>query len=174
MHGEGPIISNINWLFAAPKLQQTKCSFWKSILGFWFNLRVGLTKSKPASHVEVLRQPIFSNPLILNTTSLPLGVCGLSEGCAIANSGCTKIKDLWDLEGGAWKSLQALRMTYHATNRNIKEIIMVNIPWNPATYTNHFQAGDWISKRVSGNNTALAWVYHVTEITPNMVQVIEF
>jgi hypothetical protein len=74
----------------------------------------------------------------------------------------------------AWKTLQALQMTYHATNRNNREIIITNIPWNPTTYTNHFQAGDWINKRVSENNIALAWVYHVTEVTPNTVQAIEF
>jgi hypothetical protein len=74
----------------------------------------------------------------------------------------------------AWKSLQALRMTYHATNRNNRKFIIVSIPWNPATYTNCFQVGDWISKRISGNNIALAWVYHVTEVTLNTVQAIEF
>jgi hypothetical protein len=138
MHGRGPNILDINWPFAAPKLKQTKCSFWKSILRSWLNVRVGLTKSKPTSHAEVLRQPIFSNPLILNTTGLPLGVCGLNEGRTIVNFGCTRIKDLWDSEGRAWKNLHALRMTYHATNRNNKKIIIVSIPWNPTTYTNHF------------------------------------
>jgi len=119
-----------------------KCSFWKSILGYWFNVRIGLVKSELASHGKVLRQPIFNNPLILNTTGLPLGVCGLSEGRTIANSGCTRIKDLWDLEGRTWKSLQALQMTYHTTNKNSREIIIASIPWNPITYTNYFQAGD--------------------------------
>jgi hypothetical protein len=101
-------------------------------LGFWFNVKVGLAKSEPASHAEVLRQPIFSNPLILNKTGLLLGVNGRNERRAIANSGCTRIKNLWDQEGRAWKSLQALQMTYHATNRNNKEIIIASIPWNPA------------------------------------------
>ncbi len=64
-------------------------------------------------------------------------------------------------------------MTYHATNRNNRDFIS-SIPWNLATYTNRFQVGDWISKIVSGNNTALAWVYHVTEVTPNTVKVVEF
>jgi hypothetical protein len=174
VHSKGPSILDINWLFAAPKFKQTKCSFWNSILGSWLNVRVGLAKSEPASHAKVFRQPIFSNPLILNTTGLPLGVCGLSEGRAIANFGCTRIKDLWDLEGRTWKNLQALQMTYHTTNRNNREIIITSIPWNPTTYTNCFQAGDWISKRVSGNNTALAWVYHVIGVTPSTVQAIEF
>ncbi len=88
-------------------------------------------------------------------TGLPLGVGGLSERRAIGNSNCTRIKDLWDPEGKAWKSLRAFQMTYHATNRNNKEIIIVSIPWNPATYTNRFQVGDWISKRVFKNNIAL-------------------
>jgi hypothetical protein len=105
MHGKRPNIPNINWLFAAPKLKQTKCSFWKSIFGSWLNIKVSLAKSEPASHAEVFRQPIFSNPLILNTIGLPLGVCGLSEKRTIANSGCTRIKDLWDSKGRAWKSL---------------------------------------------------------------------
>jgi hypothetical protein len=166
VHGKRPSIPDINWLFAAPKLKKLKCSFWKSILGSWLNLRVGLAKSEPASHAEVLRQPIFNNPLILNTTGHPLGVSGRNEGRAIANSGCTQIKDLWDQEGRAWKSLQALRLTYHATNRNNREIIIESIPWNRATYTNRFQAGDWISKRNSGNNTTLEWIYHVTGVTP--------
>jgi hypothetical protein len=75
-------------------------------------------------------------------------------------------RDLWDLEGRAWKSLQALQMTYHATNRNKKQIIVASIPWSPANYTNCFQARDWINKRIFENNTALAWVYHVTGVTP--------
>jgi hypothetical protein len=65
-------------------------------------------------------------------------------------------------------------MTYHATNRNNREIIIASIPWNPTIYTNRFQAGDWISKRNSGNNTTLEWIYHVTRVTPNTVQAIEF
>ncbi len=85
VHGKGPNILDINWLFVAPNLKQMKCSFWKSILGSWLNIKVGLTKSKPASHTEVFRQPIFSNPLILNTTGHPLGMCGCSEGHAVAN-----------------------------------------------------------------------------------------
>jgi hypothetical protein len=65
-------------------------------------------------------------------------------------------------------------MTYHTTNRNNKEIIITSIPWNLATYTNRFQARDWINKRNSENNTTLKWVYHVTGVTPNTVQAIEF
>jgi hypothetical protein len=174
VHGKGPNIPDINWLFAAPKLKKLKCSFWKNILGSWLNVRVSVTKSEPTSHAEVLRQPIFNNPLILNTTGHPQGVNGRNERRAIANSGCTRIKDLWNQEGSAWKSLQTLQITYHTTNRNNREIIIASIPWKPATYTNRFQAGDWINKRNSGNNTTLEWIYHVTWVTPNTMQAIEF
>jgi hypothetical protein len=56
-------------------------------------------------------------------------------------------------------------MTYHTTNRNSRKIIIASIPWNPATYTNHFQARDLINKRVFENNTTLTWVYHVIKVT---------
>ncbi len=46
--------------------------------------------------------------------------------------------------------------------------------WNLTTYINRFQARDWINKKISENNTAVAWVYHVTRVTPNKVQAIEF
>jgi hypothetical protein len=69
VHGKGPSIPDINWLFVGSKLKQTKCSFWKSILGSWFNIRVGPVKSEPTSHAKVFKQPIFSNPLIFNMTS---------------------------------------------------------------------------------------------------------
>jgi hypothetical protein len=65
-------------------------------------------------------------------------------------------------------------LTYHATNKNNREIIIASIPWNPATYTNRFQAGDWISRRNFRNNTTLEWIYHVTGVTPNTVQANEF
>ncbi len=60
VQGKGPSIPDINWLFATPKLKKLKCSFWKSILNFWLNVRVGLAKSEPASHAEVLRQPFLA------------------------------------------------------------------------------------------------------------------
>jgi hypothetical protein len=55
MQDKGPSILDINWLFTTPKLKKLKCSFWKSILSSWLNVRVGLAKSEPASHAEVLR-----------------------------------------------------------------------------------------------------------------------
>jgi hypothetical protein len=55
VHGKGPNIPNINWLFVTPKFKKLKCLFWKSIFGSWFNVTVGLAKFEPASHAEVLK-----------------------------------------------------------------------------------------------------------------------
>jgi hypothetical protein len=104
VHRKGLSIPDINWFFATPKLKKLECSFWKSIFGSWLNVRVGLTKSEPASHAKVLRQPIFSNPFILNTIGHPLGMSGRNEGRPIANSGCTRIKDLWARKEGHGKA----------------------------------------------------------------------
>jgi hypothetical protein len=64
-------------------------------------------------------------------------------------------------------------MIYHTTNKNSREIIIASIPYNPATYTNRFRQRTKSTKKVSGNNTTLAWVYHVTGVTPNTLQAIE-
>jgi hypothetical protein len=50
----------------------------------------------------------------------------------------------------------------------------LNPKWGYDTYINRFQAGDWISKIISKKNIALTWIYHVTGVTPNTVQVVEF
>jgi hypothetical protein len=33
-------------------------------------------------------------------------------------------------------------MSFHASNKECKEIITSSIPWNPVEYINHAQAGD--------------------------------
>jgi hypothetical protein len=65
LHGKGPSIPDMNWLFTAPKLKRLKRSMWKSIVEAWLNARPGLSKSDPSSPAEILRQPIFGNPSIL-------------------------------------------------------------------------------------------------------------
>lgn len=62
------------------------------------NVRANLVKTKPTSQVEVFRQPIFNNPLVINDVGRPLGVSGLNKGRTIAKVSYTKIKDLWDRE----------------------------------------------------------------------------
>jgi hypothetical protein len=138
VHSKGPRNHDINWFFAAPKFQKTTCSFWKSILGSWLNVRASLVKTELTSQAEVLRQPIFSNPLVTNTAGHPLGVIRLSEGQAITKADYTRIKVLWDLEDREWKRLPIFGMNSHIINRTSKNIIIPSIPWNPVTFPNRF------------------------------------
>jgi hypothetical protein len=92
------------------------------------NVRACLVKTEPTSQAEVLKQPIFSNPLVTNVVDRSLGVSGLSEGRAIVKVKCTRIKDLWDQEEREWKSLPAFGMNSHVINRTNKDIIISNIP----------------------------------------------
>ncbi len=99
VHNMGPNTSDINWIFAAPKLKRIPCSMWKSIVGAWLKVRPGLGKVAPTCTAKVLRQPIFGNPLILNQLGAPLGLSRISEGNAFTRAGCTRIKDLWNRAG---------------------------------------------------------------------------
>ncbi len=122
IHGKGPCTPNINWIFAVPKLKRTPCSMWKSILGAWINIRLGLTKKEPTSMAEMLRQPLFGNPSFINSNRAPLGVNSQSEGCAFARSGHTRVRNMWNHEAQDWKSLSDLGMHFHASNRPPKTL----------------------------------------------------
>ncbi len=98
IHGKGSSSPDLHWLFATPKLKRLKCSMWKSIVGAWLNVRPGLIKSDLSNLDEVLRQPLFGNPSILNASGTPLGVGGMSEGNAFAQFGYSRIKDMWNVE----------------------------------------------------------------------------
>jgi hypothetical protein len=174
VHDKGPNTPNINWLFAAPKLNRIQCSMWKNIIGVWLNVRPGLTKADPTNAVETLRNPLFGNLSILNTSGTPLEIGGLREGCAFMHSGCSQVKDLWNSENNEWKSLSELRMSYHASNKKCKDIITASIPWRPDEYTNHIQAGDWISNPTPNSGTPLDWVYFVLESARGKTNMIEF
>jgi hypothetical protein len=87
IHGKGSSSPDLHWLLVAPKLKRFKCLMWKSIVGAWLNVRPGLIKSDPTNLDEVLRQPLFGNPSILNVSGTLLGVGGVSEGNAFAQSG---------------------------------------------------------------------------------------
>jgi hypothetical protein len=89
IHSKGPTTPNINWLFATPKLKRIQCSMWKNIFETWLNVRPGLTKIDPTNAAKTLRQPLFTNPSIFNTSGTPLGITGLREGCAFAHSECS-------------------------------------------------------------------------------------
>jgi hypothetical protein len=147
---------------------------WKSIVGAWLNVRSGLTKSDPTTIAETLMQPLFGNPSILSVSGTPLGVSGLSEGCAFAHSRCTQIKDLWFEKNMEWKGLSALGLNHHASNKRGKNIITNNIPWHPDEYDSLIQVGDWIGKPTLGSGNTLDWVYLVLKCTPNKANAIEF
>jgi hypothetical protein len=80
------------------------------------NVKVGFMKTEPTLQEEVLKQPIFNNPLVTNVVGHPLGVSGLSEGWAIIKVGCIIIKDLWDRKAREWNSLPTLGMNSHIIN----------------------------------------------------------
>jgi hypothetical protein len=57
-------------------------------------VRPGLIKEEPTNNAEILRQPIFGNPLILSESGIPLGLGGLRDGSAFARAGYSRTKDL--------------------------------------------------------------------------------
>jgi len=142
VHGKGPLNPDLNWFLAAPKLKKLKCSMWKNIVGAWLNVRPGLIKSDPTNSDEVLRQPIFGNPSILNSRGFPLGVGGVSESNAFAQSGCSRVKDIWNVATKDWKGLTDLGMSHHPSNRLSREMITSSIPWRPDEHEGHFRIGD--------------------------------
>ncbi len=174
VNGKGPCTSDINWIFAAPKLKRAPCSMWKSILGAWINIRPGLTKSDLSSMAEMLRQPLFGNPSFTNTNGAPLCVSGQSEGCAFARYGHTRVKDMWNQEAQEWKSLLDLGMHFHVSNRNNKDIIIGSIPRRPDTFDSSAQPGDWIGNIAPSSGAPLDWVYYVLESLPNKTIALEF
>jgi hypothetical protein len=159
VHGLGPSTQDINWMFVATKLKRPPTSLWKSILHAWMSVRPGLCKSEPTNSAETLRQPVFGNPLVVNQEGKPLGLSGRSERNSLANAGCSRVRDFWDTEEKEWKGLSALGVSFHPINRRNRDIIIANIPWDPATSNNVPSAGEWISKKEAGQTSPPEWVY---------------
>ncbi len=174
VHGKGPDIPDINWIFAAPKLKRSPYSMWKSIMGAWINMRPGLTKEDPTSRAELLRQPLFGNLSLTNSRGLPLGVNERSEGCVFTRPGHTKVRDLWDREAQDWKNLSNLGMHFHASNRASKDIILENIPRRPNSFSPQAQLGDWVNISAPRSGELLEWVYYVMDALPDKVLALEF
>ncbi len=57
---------------------------WDNILGAWLNVRPELIKTDATNSAEILRQPLFGNPSILNSNGSPLEISNLREGNAFA------------------------------------------------------------------------------------------
>jgi hypothetical protein len=174
VHGLGPSTQDINWLFTATKLKRPPTSLWKSILHAWMSVRRGLCKSELTNLAEILRQPIFGNPLIVNQEGKPLGLSGRSEGNSLANAGRSRVKDFWDAEEKEWKGFSALGVSFHPTNRRNRDLIIASIPWDPATSNNVLSAGEWISKKEAGQTGPPEWVYQVVGTTQSTANVSEF
>jgi hypothetical protein len=174
VHSSGPDNPDVNWIFAAPKLKRIQCSMWKSIVNAWMKVRPELVKATPTNTTEILRQPILSNPLVLNERGVPLGLSGLSEGNAFARAGHTRTRDLWSHRGREWKSLAELGMSNHVSNRKCKETIIANIPWTLSENPSPLRCGDWISDPAPRVGEPLEWIYFVLDATPNQAKVIEF
>jgi len=174
VHGMGPTMQDINWLFAATKLKRPPTSLWKSILHSWLNVKSGLCKSKPTNSAETLRQPVFGNPLITNQDGKPLGLSGKSEGNALANVGCSRIGDFWDSEEENWKGLSALGVSFHPINKLNKNLIIDSILRDLATAINKPVVGDWVSKKESGRTAPPDWVYQIIDASHATASAKEF
>jgi hypothetical protein len=174
VHNKGPNTADINWIFTAMKLKKTHYSMWDSILGAWLNVRSGLIKSNPTNSAEILRQPLFGNPSILNSNGSPLGISGLREGNAFAHSGYSRVKDLRNAAKKEWKSLNEMKMGHHPSNRSSLVRITTSIPWRPDELNNRIQAGDWISKPDPSLCTSPDWIYYVLEPHRGTAKAIEF
>jgi hypothetical protein len=147
---------------------------WNNILRAWLKVRSELTKTNPTSSAEILRQPLFGNPSILNVNGSPLGITGLKEGNAFAHSGCSRVKDLRNAASKEWKSLTEMSMSHHPANRDNLARITASIPWNPEELNNRVPAGDWISKPDPNMSTSPDWIYYVLEPHRGTTKVIEF
>jgi hypothetical protein len=174
VHGKGPTNPDLNWLLAAPKFKRLQASMWKSIVGAWLNVKLGLTKSDPSTGEDILRQPIFGNPSILNASGDPLGVSGRGEGSALAHAGCIRIKHLWNPENRNWKGLSELGMNRHASTMRGRDIITASIPWSPDELDFHIKVGDWIADPTPDTGNPLDWVYQVLALTRGKAEVLEF
>jgi hypothetical protein len=161
-------------MFAATKLKRPLASLWKSILHSWLSVRPGLCKSEPTNSAEIFGQPIFGNPLITNQDGRPLGLSGRSEGNAFASASCSRVGDFWDPEAEDWKGLSAFEVSFHPVNRLNRNLIIANIPWDPATDSNKSVVGDWVSKKEVDRITSPEWVYQITDITRTITNAREF
>ncbi len=131
-------------------------------------------KADSTNTTEILRQPIFGNPLVLNERGTPLGVGGLSKGSTFARASCIRTKDLWNPGEQEWKSLAELGMSYHASNKKCKDSIIASIPWLLTKSTSPLRNGDWISNPAPSDGAPLEWIYFILDVTPRQAKAIEF
>jgi hypothetical protein len=78
------------------------------------------------------------------------------------NAGHSRIGDLWDSNEEEWKSLSALEMRFHPTNRSNRDLIINSIPWDPATARKNPEVGEWVGKMESNRTVPPDWIYQIT------------
>jgi hypothetical protein len=174
VHGKGPSNPDLNWLLAAPKLKKLKCSMWKSIVGAWLHTRPSLIKSDLTTSAKIFRQPLFGNASIFISKGIPLGVGGMKEGSAFAQSECSRVKNIWNDAAKDWKGLTDLGMSHHPSNKLCRETITASIPWRPDEHECHSRVGNWIANPTPSAGSPLDWVYLVLEPTGDTGTVLEF
>jgi hypothetical protein len=123
---------------------------------------------------EILRQPIFGNPLITNPNGKPLGYSGKSEGNALANAGRSRIRDFWDPKENKWKDLPDLGVSLQTMNRVNRKLIIESIPWNPATANEKPIVGDWVSKKEPDQAAPPDWIYQITNTSHDTASAKEY
>jgi hypothetical protein len=98
----------------------------------------------------------------------------MREGSAFAQSGCSRIKDIWNDAAKDWKGLTDMGMSHHPSNRLCKERITASIPSRPNEHDCHFRVGDWIANPTPNAGSPLDWVYLVLEPTDETATMFEF
>ncbi len=98
----------------------------------------------------------------------------MSESNAFAQSGYSRVKDIWNVETKDWKGLTDLGMKHHLANRRGMETIKTSIPWRPDEHEDLIRAGDWFANSSPRASNPLEWVYLVLEPTDDTASVLEF
>jgi hypothetical protein len=65
-------------------------------------------------------------------------------------------------------------MSFHASNRLNRDLIVASIPWNPATSNNKPLVGDWVSKKEADQTAPPEWVYQITDTNLTTASAKEF
>jgi len=65
-------------------------------------------------------------------------------------------------------------VSFHPVNKLNRNLIIANIPWDPATASNKPVVGDWVSTKEADRITLPEWVYQITDITHTTASAKEF
>jgi hypothetical protein len=65
-------------------------------------------------------------------------------------------------------------MNFHASNRLNRDLIVANIPWDPATSNNKPLVGAWVSKKEADQTAPPEWVYQITDTNLTIASAEEF